>query len=113
MKSSHTDPSSIASVSVFSCRRDAELVIENPRRYIHRLCKHFSHKVRAQWSDTHGQVGFDMGVTELLVCESGPVSSLVVLCAANSSDALEQIVDTLDRHVHGFAKGKDYSFHWL
>lgn len=99
----------IASVSLFACRSDAELVIDNPQRYLRRLCKHFSHKVRAEWSDARGQVGFAMGVCELLACDE----RLMVICAANNRGDLTDIVDTLDRHIHGFAKGKDYNLRWL
>ena len=85
-----------------------EIMGADARRYLHRLCKHFSHKVHADWSENQGYVEFAMGSCRM----TAGAEALSFQCeAANQSD-LQEIVDTIDRHFVRFAEKHKLSLSW-
>ncbi len=73
----------------------ASLILTAPERTLHRLCKHFSHKVTAEWQGTKGQVDFTVGACTL----NATAQQLQLTCWARSCDALREIEQTLERHI--------------
>ncbi|ROQ18588.1 hypothetical protein EDC38_2816 [Marinimicrobium koreense] len=73
----------------------AAVELPAPARTLRRLCKHFSHKVRAQWQETTGEVDFGIGVCEFHA-EAG---ILHCLCRARSETDLQDIEETIERHL--------------
>lgn len=68
-------------------RSTARVRTEKAGRYLVQLCKHFGHKVPAEWSDSEGVVRFEPGTcrmaatndTLILDCESATGADLVVV----------------------------------
>ena len=77
-------------------------------KYLKRLCKHFNHRVPAQWTETEGRVEFDIGVSHFSV--SG--DNLNIVCHAQTNDDMAEVVDTIDRHFVRFAKADSLTLTW-
>ncbi|MBU1311745.1 MAG: DUF2218 domain-containing protein [Gammaproteobacteria bacterium] len=86
----------------------ARITTANGSKYLQRLCKHFAHKVRANWDENRGQVIFAEGVCTL----EADVLGLQLICSAASQQDLMDIVDTMDRHFIRFAKAEAPELNW-
>lgn len=73
----------------------AAIELPAPARTLRRLCKHFSHKVSAQWQEITGEVDFGIGVCEF----HAKADSLRCLCRAESETDLRAIEETIERHL--------------
>ena len=69
--------------------------LDAPARTLHRLCKHFSHKVNAEWNDRRGEVDFGTGHCELRA-DGG---FLHCICRSEHGGDLRDIEDTIERHL--------------
>ncbi len=78
------------------------------RKMIHRLCKHFSHKIDAGWNDNQGYIEFAMGVCDM----SADEQAIHLHCGSGSQAELDEIVDCINVHFQRFAKSFDFTLHW-
>ncbi|MFC3152753.1 DUF2218 domain-containing protein [Litoribrevibacter euphylliae] len=78
-------------------------------RYIHKLCKHFTHRVPATWSEYEGTVNFDMGVCVM----TAEAQTLTFVCEAENSSDLSEILDTVKGHFDRFAVKDQLVLNWL
>ena len=68
-------------------------------RYLIQLCKHFAHRVPAEYDDNSGVIAFDFGR-----CQMGATSEILALVAeAADSAALAEVQDVIGRHLERFA----------
>lgn len=81
---------------------------DRAKRYLHRLCKHFSHKVPAKWSECSGTVSFAMGQCAMTASEL----ILSLRCEASNAKELDEIVDTIERHYLRFSGDVDTKLTW-
>ncbi|MEE2762668.1 MAG: DUF2218 domain-containing protein [Pseudomonadota bacterium] len=79
----------------------ADVTTVHAGRYLVRLCKHFSHKVPAEWQDKQGQITFPMGVCRLQASDQ----SLRLRCESDSQDNLERLGEVVASHLVRFAEG--------
>ncbi|MDO6704684.1 DUF2218 domain-containing protein [Photobacterium sp. 1_MG-2023] len=77
-------------------------------KYLRHLCKHFNHKVEAEWNDTQGKVFFDMGTCEF----NATLSSLTIACRADTDDALAVVKEIVKSHFDRFARREDLVLIW-
>lgn len=89
-------------------QRSARAQTSNASKYLQRLCKHFAHRVTAEWNEVLGNVSFAEGSCML----QADASELQVTCYADSAQDLAEIVDTLDRHFIRFAKAEAPELIW-
>ncbi|WP_341939338.1 DUF2218 domain-containing protein [Marinimicrobium sp. C2-29] len=73
----------------------AQVPLSDPGRVLHRLCKHFSHKVKAQWEPAQGFVDFAVGTAILRATPH----ALCLECEAGSRTELAEVEQTLERHL--------------
>lgn len=73
----------------------AQVPLSDSGRVLHRLCKHFSHKVKAQWDPTQGFVDFAVGTAILRATPH----ALCLECEAGSRTELAEVEQTLERHL--------------
>jgi len=78
-------------------------------KYINKLCKHFTHRVTAEWSDDKGTVFFDMGICVMTATDD----LLSVVCTAETGSDLDEILDTMKRHFDCFAVKDQLVLDWL
>ncbi|AGH46803.1 DUF2218 domain-containing protein [Paraglaciecola psychrophila] len=95
-------------VSEYTYSRSGVVNTEKGAKYVQRLCKHFAHKVQAQWEETQGKVQFEMGTADMFAS----TDLLTLTCKANNAIDLGDIVDTIDRHFERFAKADELVLEW-
>lgn len=92
----------------------------NGAKYIERMCKHFQHKVKAGWIEHSGWVEFAEGTCKLdylatdtaSTIHSSNNSVLRFCCQSDSEQYLQEIVDTIDRHLSRFSKAEELVVTW-
>lgn len=89
-------------------QRAARVKTPHGSKYLQRLCKHFAHRVSADWDEHSGNVCFAEGTCTLQADASG----LQMICSADSEQELIEIVDTMDRHFIRFAKAEAPELIW-
>lgn len=82
---------------------------QNGSRYINKLCKHFTHRVPASWTEHEGVVEFDMGFCRM--ASNGQALSFV--CEAENNHDLNEILDTVKGHFDRFAMKDQLVLNWL
>lgn len=75
-------------------------------RYLRQLCKHFSHKVPAEFDDKQGSITFPFGTCALLAQEG----ALTVTVAGEDPDKLEHVVGS---HLERFAFREALKVAWV
>lgn len=79
--------------------KHARVATLNAKRYIPRLCRHFSHKVSATWSETTGKVEFPVGICQM----EASTEALVLRCESGSNEDLERACGIVGTHLVRFA----------
>jgi hypothetical protein len=88
--------------------KHAVIATDEAARFVRMLCKHFAHKVKADWDEQRGWVEFAMGRCEM----RAKASDFQVRCqAANQSD-LEEVADTIKSHFDRFAQRQGLILNW-
>ena len=77
-------------------------------RLINRLCKHFRHKVDAQWTESRGEVHFAIGDCRMTTAGN----TLLIACEAPDDDKLVQVGDVVSSHLVRFAAGEVDEVQW-
>jgi len=88
--------------------KKAVIVTAEAERFVRMLCKHFSHKVAADWDGEHGWVEFAMGRCEL-TAES---QQLLVRCHADNESDLNDVAETIKSHFDRFAQKQQLTLNW-
>lgn len=77
--------------------------------YINKLCKHFTHRVPAEWDKLKGVVHFDMGKCFITATNE----KLTFVCEANTEGELDLILETVKSHFDRFAYKDQLKLNWL
>lgn len=80
-------------------RSSATVVTPNAGRYMVQLCKHFGHKVPAQWNDHEGRITFEIGEAALRAAPS----TLMMVAKAGDPESLTRLEQVMDSHLKRFA----------
>ncbi|MCB0194672.1 MAG: DUF2218 domain-containing protein [Anaerolineae bacterium] len=86
----------------------AYVATTRPATYLQRLCKHFRHKVPAEFNEQHGTVQFAMGVCDMHV----EPEKLVVEVYADNTAALAQVKYIVGDHVERFGHHDRLTVQW-
>ena len=71
------------------------LLAASPSSAIARMCKHFSHKVPAQWDSQSAHIQFPTGNCDMRAGEE----SIQVRCQAADADAMATLQGVITRHI--------------
>ena len=77
-------------------------------KYIHKLCKHFTHRVPAEWNESKGTVHFEMGKCSITATNT----TLTFVCEAQTDDDLYAILETVKSHFDRFALKDQLELNW-
>lgn len=77
----------------------ARVALEQPRRYLGQLCKHFAHKLPVTLEEANGSIAFPTGTCRLEAVED----ALVMTLDAADPTALAALEDVVARHLLRFA----------
>lgn len=90
-------------------KAEAHISTERASHYIKTLCRHFSHKVQAEFNDTRGDVKFPFGDCEM-TAEPG---ELVLRVQAEDEDSLDRLQEVVGGHLEEFAyRGETIAVQW-
>lgn len=78
------------------------------RQLINRLCKHFSHKVEAQWTAEAGHLTFSIGECRLAAADE----ALTLVCQSPTGDELDELGEVVSSHLVRFARGQVAQVPW-
>ena len=76
--------------------------------YIGKLCRHFRHKIDANYEGNSGKADFPRGVCLMEADED----TLTFKVEAQDAEALQKIQGTLDRHLIKFAYKEQLEINW-
>lgn len=79
-----------------------------PGPLLAQLCKHFAHKVRAEWSETEGHVDFAPGTCHLTATEG----ALLVECRAADARQIARVKFILQDHIERFGWREKLAVIW-
>ncbi|MDP1617539.1 DUF2218 domain-containing protein [Phenylobacterium sp.] len=77
----------------------ASVATAHAHRYMVQLCKHFGHKVTAEFDETSGRIAFPMGETRLAVAPE----ALELSAQANTPEDLARLEEVIASHLKRFA----------
>ena len=77
----------------------AEVATEHASRYVTRLCKHFAHKVPAEYKDGRGRVDFPFGQCQM----EAAAGRLNLRCQAEDRASLERACEVVGSHLERMA----------
>lgn len=79
-------------------------------KYLQQLCKHWSHKLQVEFSETAGTVQFEDARARM----SASPEALIVTIEAETPERLARLKDTMARHVDRFAfREAPLPFEWV
>lgn len=76
--------------------------------YIGKLCRHFAHKIKTEYTPTIGKAEFPAGICHM----HANAEHLFVEIDANDSQGLAKIKGVLERHLVKFAYKEDLTITW-
>jgi len=88
----------------------ASIQSEHAVKYLTVLCRHFSRKVKAEWTDLQGIVHFNVGITLMKV--NTHATELHFECKAPNEEALEQQKAIINHHIALFARRESITLTW-
>lgn len=77
-------------------------------KYLQQLCKHFAHKVPAEWDASAGDVTFHVGLCRMDAEED----QLSIRCEADNEAKLNQMKAIIDDHFVRFAWREKLELEW-
>jgi hypothetical protein len=87
----------------------ATVATAHAHRYMVQLCKHFGHKVTAEFDDQSGRIAFPMGETRLAVAPE----ALALSAQAESPEDLARLEGVIASHLKRFAfREPDLAVDW-
>ena len=88
--------------------QEARIAMEFPGRMISKLCKHFRHKVPAEWDNHAGRVDFQPGLC-LLTAEA---DHLHVRIEGADDKEIGRMHFVLEDHMRRFVRGEELTITW-
>jgi hypothetical protein len=90
----------------------ARVPLSAPRRYLGQLCKHFAHKIEANWAEDYstGHIAFPMGSCDLAADEVA--GKLVMQVSAVDEEDLARLEGVVARHLERFAFREPLTVTW-
>lgn len=86
----------------------ADVATARPSRYLTQLCKHFAHKVHAEYDYEHGVATFEAGT-----CAMHAKDGVLRLRAEAGDDAtLRHVQDVVGRHLERFGERDELTVRW-
>lgn len=87
---------------------NTKIELEFAEKYAKRLCKHFNHKVDAEYNNGVGNVDFKFALCEMYPSEN----QLEILCRAENIDNLNRAKYVIEDHLKRFVQNQEISISW-
>lgn len=86
----------------------ARVATDRASRYVVQLCKHFAHKVDAEWSDDRGFADFGWGTCTL----TAEPDALVLHAQAKDAESLGRVEHVVQDHAERFGVRDNLTVTW-
>jgi len=86
----------------------AVVVTDRASRYLTQLCKHFAHKVHAEWDESKGYADFGWGTCTLTATSE----ALVLDAQAPDGDGLDRVEHVVGDHATRFGVKDNLTVTW-
>lgn len=86
----------------------ALIAVENPNRYINRLCKHWSHKFTIKQSEQHSSIDFGKAKCTLMHADN----QLTLNLTSNNAEDLESMQQVVANHLIRMSNQNIVSVNW-
>lgn len=80
-------------------KSQAQFMTDKGPRYLGQLCKHFAHKIDADFDGNHGYANFPFGVAKM----RADANQLEIAIEAEDEAALSRTKDVIESHLVRFA----------
>lgn len=77
-------------------------------KYLQQLCKHFAHKVPADWDTRKGEVSFPFGFCRMDATET----CLTIRCETDEDQKMDRMKGVIDNHIERFAWREGLKLRW-
>lgn len=77
-------------------------------KYLQQLCKHFAHKVPAEWDPHKGEVSFPFGFCRMDATDT----ELKIRCEADEDLKMARLQAVIDNHLERFAWREELKLQW-
>ncbi|MBN9671325.1 DUF2218 domain-containing protein [Roseibium aggregatum] len=77
-------------------------------KYLQQLCKHFAHKVPAEWDASRGEVNFPFGFCSM----EAEGDRLTIRCESEEQSDLDRAKAVIDDHLERFAWREKLKLQW-
>ncbi|MFB9904879.1 DUF2218 domain-containing protein [Allokutzneria oryzae] len=88
---------------------EARVATDRSGRYLVQLCKHFGHKVTAEWTDERGSVDFGWGTASL----RADADALVLRAQGHDEESLSRVEQVVGGHFERFATRDELTASWV
>ena len=89
-------------------RSTARVSTDKAARYLVQLCKHFGHRVPAEWSDSEGVVRFEPGTCRMAAADD----ALILDCESATAEDLDVVETVVADHLLRFAWKEELTVGW-
>ena len=89
-------------------KSEARIATPAARKYLVQLCKHFRHKVPAEYDDSQGRVDFQPGDCLMTASED----QLIIHCEGEDEFTMLRMKKILEQHLQQFAWREDLAIEW-
>ena len=89
-------------------RAEARVATANASKYLQQLCKHFQHKLPAEFDAAVGSIAFPAGMVRL----AADGKTLAITLEAQSDQELDRLEDVVARHLARFAFREELDVQW-
>ncbi|WP_029041215.1 DUF2218 domain-containing protein [Cucumibacter marinus] len=86
----------------------ATITTDHASKYLQQMCKHFQHKVEAEWDTETGTVHFPAGPCTM----AAEGKTLTINVTAEDEEGLARGRDVIDRHLPNFAFREEIEISW-
>ncbi len=86
----------------------ARVETDRPSRYLTQLCKHFSAKTPADWTDNSGVIQFEFGACRLVAEEC----ALVLTAEGPDDESLTRVEQVTGSHLERFGARDELAVTW-
>ena len=87
---------------------EARITTKHAGKYLAQLCKHFAHKVPANWADGIGDVAFGPGTCHMRAAEG----LLTLRCQAETPEGLAKVTHIVGDHLTRFGWREQLEVTW-
>ena len=87
---------------------EARIATEHANKYLAQLCKHFAHKVPANWADGVGDVEFGPGSCHM----EASTGLLILQCRSETPEGLAKVTHIVGDHLTRFGWREDLAVEW-